>query len=389
MELIADGLLIATTLTAAIYCGVLGRRLRRLSSTEHGLGSQIAALSGAVDEAREAISAMQDRLSGLRGQSQQASERARRDLAEALDVAEQLNSASDEARRLLDGLYAADRTLRAAPSPTQADAKPPQAAPTAEASPLNAEASRADQTEVAERIAVALHDGDERAADGMPTSTAPEVAGPFLPQAVEETDYRTIAPEAEIPNPEAAASRRERDAHSRAEPTTGPSGPLDASAQSEQQSGSSTDQSPPFALSVDGQMIPCVTNGGLARSAAVAEETIVIAGPESGAEDPLADWLSARPVAASAAPAVAAPERHGDIDGGATTEAQQIEVLESASVAAGDTLHASESDDPPLDVRHGASVDAGSASIGERTGEGTTKLTVAPPLRIKRFGFAR
>ncbi len=37
ITLIADGILIATCLTTAIYCVVLSRRLRRLSNTDDGL----------------------------------------------------------------------------------------------------------------------------------------------------------------------------------------------------------------------------------------------------------------------------------------------------------------------------------------------------------------
>lgn len=55
MELMADGLLIATALTAALYCIVLSRRLKRLSSTEEGLGGQIVALNGAVEDRKSVV----------------------------------------------------------------------------------------------------------------------------------------------------------------------------------------------------------------------------------------------------------------------------------------------------------------------------------------------
>ena len=41
MALIADGLLIATALTAALYCAVLSRRLRRLADLESRLGVRL------------------------------------------------------------------------------------------------------------------------------------------------------------------------------------------------------------------------------------------------------------------------------------------------------------------------------------------------------------
>lgn len=49
MDLIADGLLIAATSLAAIYCVVLSRRLRALKNLDKGLGAAIAGLSREVD----------------------------------------------------------------------------------------------------------------------------------------------------------------------------------------------------------------------------------------------------------------------------------------------------------------------------------------------------
>ncbi|MEL6264416.1 MAG: hypothetical protein AAFR52_02035 [Pseudomonadota bacterium] len=111
MDLIADGLLITTALSAALYCAVLSRRLRRLANTDDGLGGQIAALTGAVEEARNALAGLQEQASGLRGQSNAASERVRRELAEARRMHEELSEASGAARRLLDSLYAANGSM--------------------------------------------------------------------------------------------------------------------------------------------------------------------------------------------------------------------------------------------------------------------------------------
>ena len=55
MSLIADGLLNATCLTAAIYCYVLARRLKQFSSTEAGIGQQILQLSATLEETRGAL----------------------------------------------------------------------------------------------------------------------------------------------------------------------------------------------------------------------------------------------------------------------------------------------------------------------------------------------
>jgi hypothetical protein len=55
MELIADALLIAGALGAALYCRTLAQRLGALSSLDSGLGAAIAALSRQVDELRASL----------------------------------------------------------------------------------------------------------------------------------------------------------------------------------------------------------------------------------------------------------------------------------------------------------------------------------------------
>ncbi len=55
MALIADGLLIAAALVAAIYCHVLSRRLRRLRDLDNGLGAAVAALSQQSEEMRRTL----------------------------------------------------------------------------------------------------------------------------------------------------------------------------------------------------------------------------------------------------------------------------------------------------------------------------------------------
>ncbi len=55
MNLIADGMLIAAALVAAIYCLVLARRLKRLRNLDKGLGAAIASLSSQVNEMRDAL----------------------------------------------------------------------------------------------------------------------------------------------------------------------------------------------------------------------------------------------------------------------------------------------------------------------------------------------
>lgn len=55
MELIADALLIAGVLGAAVYCHVLSRRLSRFTNLENGVGGAVAVLSVQVDEMTKAL----------------------------------------------------------------------------------------------------------------------------------------------------------------------------------------------------------------------------------------------------------------------------------------------------------------------------------------------
>ncbi|MEL7348199.1 MAG: hypothetical protein AAFN17_10620 [Pseudomonadota bacterium] len=207
MELIADGLLIATTLTAAIYCAVLSRRLRRLSSTEDGIGGQITALNGAVQETRQAVSAMQDRIAALRGHSNATSERVRREMAEAHRLNEALAETSARARRLLDGLYAAETVTTPEP--------PPRAGPPLEPAASGAESGAMAPGENAGRhrpqpAAPGESTAPDQGADTAPlmlrepmASGAEEAASAsdpsFDPLEAEEEDYRKVAAASSVP----------------------------------------------------------------------------------------------------------------------------------------------------------------------------------------------
>lgn len=50
MDLIADALLAAGALGAAIYCIVLSRRLKRFNNLQNGMGGAVAVLSAQVDD---------------------------------------------------------------------------------------------------------------------------------------------------------------------------------------------------------------------------------------------------------------------------------------------------------------------------------------------------
>ncbi|WP_112310266.1 hypothetical protein [Pseudogemmobacter bohemicus] len=82
MTLIADILLLAATLGAAIYCYVLAARLRRFTTLETGMGGAIAVLSSQVDEMTRALEKAQlvaghsgQRLAVLTGRAEELSMR--------------------------------------------------------------------------------------------------------------------------------------------------------------------------------------------------------------------------------------------------------------------------------------------------------------------------
>jgi len=55
MAFIADILLMAGAMAAALYCFVLSRRLRKFTDLEHGVGGAIAVLSVQVDDLSKAL----------------------------------------------------------------------------------------------------------------------------------------------------------------------------------------------------------------------------------------------------------------------------------------------------------------------------------------------
>ena len=95
MAIITDGLLIATCLTAAIYCVVLSRRLARFSDTKTGIGQQISQLNEILEETRTTI---KESHSGARS----VSERLSRDLAAARKASQDLSALIERAETVLD-----------------------------------------------------------------------------------------------------------------------------------------------------------------------------------------------------------------------------------------------------------------------------------------------
>lgn len=59
MSLISDILLAAGAFGAALYCWILGRRLKRFNDLEKGVGGAVAVLSAQVDDLTKTLSAAQ------------------------------------------------------------------------------------------------------------------------------------------------------------------------------------------------------------------------------------------------------------------------------------------------------------------------------------------
>ncbi|WP_316014958.1 hypothetical protein [Roseobacter sp. HKCCA0434] len=76
MDLIADGILILSTLSLAVYCTVISRRLKALRRLDSGMGAAVANMSLRVDDMRAAIDAAQRQsalaLDGMTEQTQRA-----------------------------------------------------------------------------------------------------------------------------------------------------------------------------------------------------------------------------------------------------------------------------------------------------------------------------
>lgn len=116
MEVITNGLLIAATLFAGLYCWILARRVRRLQSLDSGLGAAIVTLTRQIELARATL---EEARSGAR--------ETRQDLA-------QLTARADAASAQLRLLLAAAERMPV-PAPLAAPSSEPLAARRREAAP--------------------------------------------------------------------------------------------------------------------------------------------------------------------------------------------------------------------------------------------------------------
>lgn len=125
MLLIADGLLIATCLTAALYCYVLSRRLKQFSNTEDGVGKQVRELNLALDETRNALKEAQLNASG-------ATEALSQEVTKARKLISQLRTLSRESSITPVPAGSAPSVTAVAEQPTKLEAvKHPEPSPSA------------------------------------------------------------------------------------------------------------------------------------------------------------------------------------------------------------------------------------------------------------------
>lgn len=113
MELIADGLLIATAMTAGLYCLVLSRRLRRLTESGNGIGPQIEALDRALGDTRSALSETREGMSELRGSAKMATAQLAREIARGEELADKIGRGVEEAKATMQRLYEAGNRIEA------------------------------------------------------------------------------------------------------------------------------------------------------------------------------------------------------------------------------------------------------------------------------------
>jgi hypothetical protein len=110
MDLIADGLLIATAMTAGLYCMVLSRRLRRLTESGDSIGPQIEALDQALGDTRAALAETREGVSELRASTKAVIAKLASETARGEDIAELIERGVGEAKATMQRLYeAADR----------------------------------------------------------------------------------------------------------------------------------------------------------------------------------------------------------------------------------------------------------------------------------------
>ncbi|MEM6973008.1 MAG: hypothetical protein AAF577_09395 [Pseudomonadota bacterium] len=314
MQVIADGLLIATALVAALYCAVLSSRLRRLARSDDGIGGQIGTLSAAVDEAREALNSLQGQAATLRRETSAAGDRLRRESTEAKRLAETLAAATDEARRLMDALEQAPVPLPPQPAPppvsrAETVAKPPEVPLeeiAEEVSPGATEAAPQHKVEaLAEDVAPSADDRGGAAAMTAPEAAA-QVSSPATRAAEEDRaagEYRVVTDQDALAFLEAAVSATAERSGSRSTGEDPASGPAAAAATPETSDGPAAQAKP--AVSAMAPAVSPVPPAAAPAASSVAASAFMEA---PGADQALARPPSPPPLG-SPAPGAGAPRQ--------------------------------------------------------------------------------
>jgi len=134
MDLIADGLLIATALTATLYCLVLSRRLRRLTDSQSGIGAQIGELSRILDDTRSTVAETRRGLAESRSAARNANDLLMHEVGQAREMVAEIRKATAVARRSRE-------PVPAEPPPGGEDAAAAGPAPDADEAPVPAAAA--------------------------------------------------------------------------------------------------------------------------------------------------------------------------------------------------------------------------------------------------------
>lgn len=113
MELVADGLLIATAVTAGLYCMVLSRRLRDLTDSGGGIGLQIEALNHALAETRAALAETRGGVSEARGAAKASLSELSLQCAAASELAGKLSDTVRRAETTMQRLYQVEERIEA------------------------------------------------------------------------------------------------------------------------------------------------------------------------------------------------------------------------------------------------------------------------------------
>ena len=194
MSIIADGLLIATCLTAAVYCFVLARRLKQFSNTEEGIGQQILQLTTTLQETRTALKEAQ---AGAKTETEALA----REVLQARKLSTQL-------RNQLDAAAGAVGNSRKAPVSEASEPEQPVSVDSAPIPPQSFVAAAAVQVDdsVTDQPAPDVSDPEESVdpasidVNALLAASAGEQQLGFLPDEddfSDETDSEPAAPESE------------------------------------------------------------------------------------------------------------------------------------------------------------------------------------------------